>query len=615
MKTLVLSSIVLVAAGFVSPAAEPIVHSFKKTRLSDKFWAEGANFGDLNRDGVNDIIAGPYWYEGPDFKKRHEFYPATTTFKKKRADGSEVTIEGFEGALGVANRYSDNFFVWVRDFNKDGWNDVLVIGFPGQDTAWFENPRGAERHWTKHIVFDQTDNESPAFTDLTGDGLPELVCNSKGFYGYASPDWSDPARPWTFHPISPNNKYGNFTHGMGVGDVNGDGRMDLLERNGWWEQPASLAGDPVWKFHRHFFGAGGAQMYANDVNGDGRADIITSLAAHGYGLAWYEQLARKDAAGEIEFREHIIMNALPQDNKYGVVFSELHAIDLVDMDGDGLKDIVTGKRFWSHGRIGAPDRDAAALTYWFRLVRGANKSVDWVPYLIDNDTGVGTQVVAGDINGDGKPDVLVSNKKGTTVLIHETKRVSKTEWNAAQPKPIPQPKPVASFPALGADGKPLNLDFESGTLKDWTATGTAFEKQPVQGDNVFRRRGDMRSQHHGDFWVGSYEASGDAATGTLVSAPFRITHPYASFLIGGGSSDKTRVELVRAAGGEVIFKATGPDWENMRPVVADLRAHKGEEIFIRVVDEATTGWGHVNFDDFKFHDERPQFLNELKPKK
>ena len=96
------------------------------------------------------------------------------------------------------------------------------------------------------------------------------------------------------------------------------------------------------------------------------------------------------ANGEITFREHILMNKEPKDSKYGLKFSELHAIQLVDMDGDGLKDIVTGKRFWSHGRVGDPDRNDAAVVYWFKLVRGADHSVDFLPYLIDNDSGVGT---------------------------------------------------------------------------------------------------------------------------------------------------------------------------------------------------------------------------------
>jgi hypothetical protein len=427
--------LLLVASNASLTAAEPAIHAFQKSHLSDQFWAEGANGGDFNRDGVTDIVYGPYWWEGPDWKRRHEYAPATKTFQLKNTDGSEKTIPGFEGALGKNNAYSDNFFAFSYDFNGDGWTDILILGFPGDKSTWYENPRGGAGHWKRHDILDVTDNESPTFTDLISDGRPEIVCSSKGAYGYAAADWADPAKPWTFHRISPNNNYHKFTHGMGVGDVNGDGRKDLLEKNGWWEQPASLAGDPVWTFHPVVFGVGGAQMHAYDVNGDGRNDVITSLAAHGFGMAWFENVLEN---GKAVFKEHIFMNKEPHENRYGVRFSQLHAVDLVDMDGDGLKDIVTGKRFWAHGATGDPEPNAPSVLYWFRLVRGPSKAVDFVPYLIDDNSGVGTQVVAADINGDKKPDIIVGNKKGVFVFTHQTKSVSRGEWERAQPKPLAQ---------------------------------------------------------------------------------------------------------------------------------------------------------------------------------
>ena len=438
MNKAAISFAALLVGSFVSTAKDYSLHTFKKTQLTDKFWSEGATFGDLNRDGKPDIISGPYWYEGPDFTKRHEYSPATQTFKRKAADGAEQTIEGFEGALGVENKYSDNFFAFAHDFNQDGWNDILIIGFPGETTAWFENPKGADGHWAKHVVFDVTDNESPTFTDITGDKNPELVCASKGYYGYAEPDWKHPTEPWKFHPISPNNKYQRFTHGMGVGDVNRDGRQDLMEKDGWWEQPKSLAGDPVWKFHPFAFNPnshGGAQMYAYDVNGDGMNDIITSFAAHGFGLVWYEQVRQGEGT---TFKPHVILNTEQKriPDKYGVCFSELHALELVDMDGDGLKDIVTGKRYWSHGRLGDPDRNEAAVLYWFKLVRGAGKTAEFVPHLIDDGSGVGTQIVAAPCSNKKYPDIVVGNKKGTFCIKHEVKKASKAEWEAAQPKPV-----------------------------------------------------------------------------------------------------------------------------------------------------------------------------------
>lgn len=161
----------------------------------------------------------------------------------------------------------------------------------------------------------------------------------------------------------------------------------------------------------------------------------------------------------------------------------------------------------------------------------------------------------------------------------------------------------------GADGQPLNLDFETGTLKDWTATGDAFSKQPVKGDLVAARRADSRSGHQGQFWIGGFEIMQDAGLGTLTSVPFRATLPWASFLGGGGPNEKTRVEIVlkAASGDKVIFKTSGREEENLRRAVVDLQPHQGREIFVRVVDEQQGHWGHINFDDFLFHAAKPVF--------
>ncbi len=168
---------------------------------------------------------------------------------------------------------------------------------------------------------------------------------------------------------------------------------------------------------------------------------------------------------------------------------------------------------------------------------------------------------------------------------------------------------------VGKEGRPLNLDFEEGTLTDWTATGRAFEGQPVKGDTVFPRRNDMRSGHQGNYWIGGFEKVGDDPKGTLTSVPFKVTHPWASFLIAGGSWPATRVELVDAGTQTVFFKVSGYESETLRPVIVDLQRQVGKEMFIRIVDDQSGHWGHVNFDDFKFYAERPKFENELDPAK
>ena len=326
--------------------------------------------------------------------------------------------------------------------NGDGRNDILVIGFPGKDASWYENPSSPSSTWKRHLVVDEVSNESPAFTDLTGDGKPEIVCIQGGRYGYALPDWKNPAAKFRFVPISPNHGLGKFTHGMGVGDVNGDGRLDVLEKGGWYEQPAETTGEPLWAHHSWRFseadgkrfglpGGGGAQMYAYDIDGDGDQDVITSRNAHRWGLFWYEN-QNTDGDGRGPFTPHIISGRPNEASPYSLDLANMHGIELVDMDGDGLKDIITGLRVWAH--YGEPSAEPPGLLYWFRLSRTADGKVDWVPQLADNDSGVGVMVTVGDVDRDGAPDIVVGNKKGTYYLRHERRSVSKKEWQRSQPK-------------------------------------------------------------------------------------------------------------------------------------------------------------------------------------
>jgi len=157
-----------------------------------------------------------------------------------------------------------------------------------------------------------------------------------------------------------------------------------------------------------------------------------------------------------------------------------------------------------------------------------------------------------------------------------------------------------------ASGRTLNLGFETGDLTDWTATGGAFQGQPVRGDVVKARRSDMESGHAGEFWVGGYEKVGDDPRGTLTSKPFRITQPWASFRFSGGPWPETRIELVDTASGTVFFKMHGRESETLRTVVADLKDRVGKDMAVRLVDDRSGHWGHINFDGFVFHAKQPK---------
>jgi hypothetical protein len=370
--------------------------TWKKTAVDRTFRSEGVAVADVNKDGKLDILIGDAWYEGPDWKKRH-------IIRKDRA---------FD-----LLQYSQCFCCWADDLNGDGWPDLIVIGFPGQPCHWYENPKGEDRPWKEHVIWHSACNETPQYLDLFGGGKRVLVMGwqprgqeNQGQMAWFAPG-SDPTLPWEMHPISEPSRPGKeipgtfrYSHGLGAGDINGDGRLDVICTAGWWEQPVTDDGKTPWRFHPADLGPNCADMFAHDVDGDGKADVISS-SAHDFGIWWHQQKPGND--GNPAFLRHDVCPKM---------FSQSHALHLVDISGDGLKDLVTGRRWWAHGPKGDPGSDGPAYLYWFEARRGKDKITRFVPHEIDNDSGIGTQFFVGDINGDGLPDIVTANKKGIHVF-------------------------------------------------------------------------------------------------------------------------------------------------------------------------------------------------------
>jgi hypothetical protein len=396
------------AAGAGGGAGASVMGSLTFTRktLHMLNYAEGIGVGDFNKDGHVDVNSGPFWWEGPAFDKRHQYFPPP-----------------------ASNAYTDKTLGdWADydvDVDNDGWVDSINIMRPGTPSYWYKNPGkpGIDADisaWSQQVVGTLVMEQS-AFTDLTGEGKPQLIGAIEGKTG-----WFDvgASSPWTFTQIGVSGATVAYAwwHGIGTGDLDGDGKQDLLTDTAWYSRPAGGARAGLWIRHPQVFKGDGvaadqgpSQMFGYDVDGDGDDDVVTALDAHGYGVAWYEN-------NKGTFTRHIIVGGAGSTaTNAGMIapFSQPHAMWLADVDGDGLKDLITGKSFYAHPPgMGDPDADGTPVFYVFKLVRGA-QGVTWQPHLVDSVVGLGRQFTTADLNGDGKIDIAVASKHGAFLFFQQ----------------------------------------------------------------------------------------------------------------------------------------------------------------------------------------------------
>ena len=353
---------------------------FQKFHLWDEFYTEGITVADVNKDGKTDIVAGARWFEAPDWKV-HDIW------KHKKFD--------------YTKGYSDSFLNFATDVNEDGWVDLISFDFPGREVYWFENPAGVEALWKRNLIDSVASNESPMMVDVDSDGKNDLVFGNEklGQMAWFKSSVKSKKVTWKRTPISEQNSkgVGLFSHGLGWGDINKDGVNDVMIRGGWWEAPKDMKTTP-WKFNEANLGESCAQMLTYDFDSDGDNDVVSS-SAHDYGLWWHEQVF--DANKKSSFITHAI----------DTTFSEAHSLALVDVNKDGLPDLITGKRFFAHQGKG-PGGMEPAVIYWFELLKDGRQRPVWVRHLIDDNSGVGIQFEAQDINKDGNLDIVIGNKNG-----------------------------------------------------------------------------------------------------------------------------------------------------------------------------------------------------------
>ena len=374
--------------------AEQVGSRFRAQHFEDFYHGWSAAAGDFNHDGVLDVTMGNRYYLGPAFTESREVYAAQ--------------------AFNPAKEYTPAMVNFAFDYTADGWDDILVV--ESRTPVLYVNPKGESRRWTRYQIFTTpVTSESIMFKDVNGDGKPDAIYSGGGTVQWVGVDTANPTGSWKTYTVSQPGVPTSI-HGIGGGDINGDGKVDILAPHGWWEQPAAGPTQTPWTFHQGAFGRNGnagANMEVYDVNGDKLPDIVTSLAAHGFGLAWYEQ--KRDAGGKISFVEHLIMNDFASRNAGGVTFTELHALTIGDIDGDGIQDIVTGKRHWAHlDSYTDPDAHGAPVLYWYRTVRNpkAPGGAEFVPELVHNRSGVGSMIQVADLNKDGALDIMAATNRG-----------------------------------------------------------------------------------------------------------------------------------------------------------------------------------------------------------
>ncbi len=336
----------------------------------------------MNGDGRPDLLSGAYWYENPGPNggewKRHQYR-----------------------TVGIMGEFVSDCGEWTFDVNHDGALDVVTTGWMLNGLWWYENPKTPGVMWKQHFITDSYDTEGGATGDINGDGKPDLVLAHYNHSGILWADFSGPEPK--VHHVGGKEQDG---HGIGIADVDGDGKADILTPNGWFKNID--ANNDKWEWHADWkMDDAGFPIIGYDVNNDGKTDIIYGQG-HSYGLYWLEQ--KGDGANRTWVKHAI-------DESY----SQIHALKLVDIDGDGVPELLAGKRYRGHNGHDPGSYDPLVV-YYYKIDR-STATFTRVPISVNGTAAAGTQFVVEDLDGDGDLDIATAGKTG--VHFYENLKINR----------------------------------------------------------------------------------------------------------------------------------------------------------------------------------------------
>jgi len=389
---LLMAAVLVGTAAWVAFASPPEQGEAKSVRFSKKMLFlnryEEAAVADFNKDGNLDIVSGSYWFAGPDFVPR-AFRPNESATNFVRSNSN-----------------------LPYDVDGDGWTDIIVGAWGEEGVLWFKNPgvvkpQSIEPWEMFQLTPTKGKIERTDFHDYDGDGVPEIqtvsYVKTEPVEIYRLTKGAD-GKPAVKKFVLGTEGGG---HGYAWGDVNNDGREDLLTEVGWYERPE---GDPFarrWKFRSETaLPHPSCPFVVKDINGDGRLDIFFGRG-HDYGVYWWEQGAPKPD-GTTTWTKHVIDES----------WSQGHVAALADVDGDGEDEFITGKCVYAHnGRD--PGAEEPAVLYYYKWNKATSKFVRHTIAGPGEGVGLGRQIAFADLNKDGKVDIVAPGRTGLWVLMNE----------------------------------------------------------------------------------------------------------------------------------------------------------------------------------------------------